>query len=186
MTTAYKLKVRRRGQYFIAFLTARIGKDASITVRARVAISAIAKILKSTYEGRMEVGADMFSNIWKSAKRIAKKAAQSKALRSAVRLLRSPDLKKISSIISRDILAPALMAIRTTLKAAKYYRTIDTRPRSRAAALAKLKLREAVQVTRRLQAGGDARANTLANALRAGRAIAVPKITIQQRPIIGP
>jgi hypothetical protein len=122
----------------------------------------------------------MFTNIWESAKAIAKKAAQNKALKSAVRLLRSPDLKKISAIISRDILAPALMSIRTTLRAAKYYRDIDDDPTSRAAQVAKMRLKEAVQVTRRLQAGGDAKGNTLANALRAGRLIAIPKITISQ------
>jgi len=176
----YKLKVRRKGNYFVAFLTARIGKDASITVRAKVAIQAVARILKETYQGRLEVGSNAFANIWESAKKIAKKAAQNKALRQAVTMLRHPDLSKISKVISREILYPALKSIRTTLRAAEYYRIIDNRPESRAAKIARAKLKQAVTVSRRLQSAGDPRGTTLANALQAGRKISIPRIVIEQ------
>jgi hypothetical protein len=153
-------------------------------VNARVAIKAIARILKETYEGRVgeEVGASFLSRIWESAKRVAKKAVQTKVLKSAYRLLRAPDLTKISKVISANILFPAIKSIETTLRAARYYRVIDKNPKSRKARIASGRLREAVAVARRLQSKGNPKGVTLANALRAGKAISIPRITITQKP----
>lgn len=179
----YRLQVRRKGPYFVAILKAQIGKDAAITIQARVAIKAIANILKETYEGRVgEVDASFLSRIWDSAKKVAKKAAQTKALKSAYRLLRHPDLSKISKVISANILFPAIKSIETTLKAARYYSIIDKSPKSEKAQLATRRLREAVAVARQLQSAGNPKGVTLANALKAGKIISVPRISITQKP----
>jgi uncharacterized protein YdbL (DUF1318 family) len=179
----YKLKVRRKGSYFVAILKANIGKDAAITVRAKVAIQAVADILKETYSGRVgEVGAGFLSRIWQSAKTVAKKAAQNKVLKSAYRLLRHPDLTKISRIISSNILFPAIRSIETTLRAARYYRVIEQQPKSDKARIAARKLREAVAVANQLKSAGNPKGITLANALKAGKAISIPRISITQKP----
>ena len=114
---AYQLKVRQRGDWVCAYLRARIGREAYITVVARISIRAIERMLTRTYQGTVGFS---FKSIFKAAKKMARSVASSRVLKKARKYLRHPAVLAVSQFIpGANVALPALAAIDSTLMAAK-------------------------------------------------------------------
>ena len=105
MKPGYTLAVRERGDWYVACLTLRFGKDMCMQLKARVSQSAIAQLLNKTFRGRIKMGGQgddvmgFFGRISRAVRGVANKVARSRVYRTANTLMRNPMVRQMAMTI---------------------------------------------------------------------------------------
>lgn len=120
MPVAYKIRLRRVGDSYVARLRVRVARDAFINVTAKVSARAIANLMSRDLRGKVGDVGFSFSKILKRVLPAARVMAKAKALQKARRLLLTPSFRRASrSIPGLRLGGKSLAAINVSLLSAK-------------------------------------------------------------------
>lgn len=98
----FRIKVRPVGDGYTADACIAIAPGLDAKASAHVSSKAIAELLQREFEGRFGQGVGLFGfikKIWKGAKKVAKKVAKSKVLKSVVGITKNPAFLAALSVV---------------------------------------------------------------------------------------
>lgn len=147
MKPGYTLAVRERGDWYVACLTLRFGKDMCMSLKARVSQSAIARMLNKTFRGRIKMGGTpdvmgFFGRIARAVKGVANKVARSRVFQTASGLMRNPIVRSMAMQIpgvgqTMAALQTANMGLRAARGLAQTIKAANFRPSAQQLAMAR-------------------------------------------------